>query len=90
MIVTRHHNDPRQNTRPLRDEPNFWRTSSAIRRITSGMNTGVRTLQPDGARPANPPVSPPAALREEGCRLAHETRERLIRDFAGSPLRLFT
>jgi hypothetical protein len=90
MNITHNDNDPRQKTRLSRDEPDFWRTSRAIRRITGGMNTGVRTLHAVGPRPVTRPVSTKAALCEERYRLGHETPERLTRDFAGIRLRRFT
>lgn len=89
MNVTRNQHDQLKKTPQLRDEPESWRRSRAICRITGGMNTGIRTLHADGPRPATPAVFSPAALREGRYRLVHDVPERL-RNLAESPQRRLT
>jgi hypothetical protein len=88
MNVPHNDSDPRQKTPLSRDEPESWRRSRAIRRITGGMNRGVRTLEPEGPGSATPSVSSPATLGEGRHRFAHEVPESL-RNFADFSLRRF-
>ena len=68
----------------------FWRTLEYSGALGGGMGTRFRPLQLNCLRPGDQPVSWPVAMIEERNRLAREIRETLVRDFAGTQLRLFT
>jgi len=77
----------------LRDEPYQARNLAnheAFRRIKGGRDTSFRSLELNGLRPGDQPVSWQVAVIEERNRLAREIHDKVVRDFAGIQLQLFT
>jgi hypothetical protein len=67
-----------------------WRISVAIRRIRERMNTGFRSSEIDGLRPADPPHSWQVTVIEERSRLRRDLHGRHAQDFVAMEPHLFT